>query len=272
VSQSKTPRFPYRIQVLDRTLELLRILGERDGEYGLAELCAELKLHKSTVHRLIMVLEHHRLIERSPSTGGYQLGLRLFELGSKAMSVLDLREHSRRFLARILDETQETVHFCLFDQGEILYVEKLEPRRSVRLASRVGRRVPAYCTSVGKAMLAQLPEPEVEAILRQARLKRLTKNTITKPQALKAELSKIRTRGYAIDDEENEQGVRCVGAVVWDHTGRPRAAISVSGPSFRMTQAKMSQIAKVVVRSATALSQELGYVSPELSAGRKRAR
>jgi IclR family transcriptional regulator, KDG regulon repressor len=272
VSQSKTPRFPYRIQVLDRTLELLRILGERDGEYGLAELCAELKLHKSTVHRLIMVLEHHRLIERSPSTGRYQLGLRLFELGSKAMSVLDLREHSRRFLARILDETQETVHFCLFDQGEILYVEKLEPRRSVRLASRVGRRVPAYCTSVGKAMLAQLPEPEVETILRQARLKRLTKNTITKPQALKAELSKIRTRGYAIDDEENEQGVRCVGAVVWDHTGRPRAAISVSGPSFRMTQAKMSQIAKVVVRSATALSQELGYVSPELSAGRKRAR
>jgi len=252
-------------------LELLRVLGERDGELGLAELCGELKLHKSTVHRLIMVLEQHRLVERNGSTGHYRLGVRLFELGSKAMAVIDLREHSRRFLARVLEETQETVHFCLFDQNEILYVEKLEPQRSIRLASRVGRRVPAYCTSVGKAILAELPEAEVDAILRRARLKRLTKHTITSATALKTELIRIRARGYAIDDEENEEGVRCVGAVVWDHTGRPRAAISVSGPAFRMTKAKVSQVAKVIVRGATSLSRELGYVSPDASARHKRA-
>jgi DNA-binding IclR family transcriptional regulator len=271
VSQSKTARFPYRIQVLDRALEVLRILGERDGQWGLAELCGELKLHKSTVHRLIMVLERHRLVERNGSTGHYRLGVRLFELGSKAVAVLDLREHSRRFLARILEETQETVHFCLFDQGEILYVEKLEPQRSIRLASRVGRRVPAYCTSVGKAILAELPAGEVEAIVRRARLKRLTKHTITSAAALKTELARIRTRGYAIDNEENEEGVRCVGAVVWDHTGRPRAAISVSGPAFRMSKTKVNLVARAVVHGARALSQELGYVSPDASARHKRA-
>jgi DNA-binding IclR family transcriptional regulator len=270
VSQSKTARFSYRIQVLDRALDLLRVIGERDGQCGLAELRAEVKLHKSTVHRLIMVLEHHRLVERNPNTGHYRLGLRLFELGSKAMAVLDLREHSRRFLARIMEETQETVHFCLFDEGEILYVEKLEPQRSVRLASRVGRRVPAYCTSVGKAILAELPEAEAGGIFRRVRLKRLTKNTITTATALHAELLRIRARGYAIDDEENEEGVRCIGVAVRDDSGRPRAAISVSGPAFRMGKAKMSEIAKVVMKGAAALSQELGYQSPESIARRRR--
>ncbi len=187
------------------------------------------------------------------------------------MAVVDLREHSRRFLARIMEQTQETVHFCLFDQGEILYVDKLEPQRSVRLASRVGRRVPTYCTSVGKAILACLPEKEVEAILRRVRLKRLTKNTITTAAGLKAELIRIRARGYAIDNEENEVGVRCIGVAVRDETQRPRAAISVSGPAFRMGKAKMNEIAKVVMKGAAALSQEIGYVPPELSAKRWRA-
>jgi IclR family KDG regulon transcriptional repressor len=269
VSQSKTVHFSYRIQVLDRALELLRILGEGDGKYGLAELRAQLKLHKSTVHRLLMVLEHHRLVERNPNTGHYRLGLRLFELGSKAVAVVDLREHSRRFLARIMEETQETVHFCLFDQDEILYVEKLEPQRSVRLASRVGRRVPTYCTSVGKAILAELPETEVAAIFRRVRLKRFTKNTITTAAGLKAELLRIRARGYAIDNEENEEGVRCIGVAVRDDTQRPRAAISVSGPAYRMTKVKMSQIAKVIVRGAAALSRELGYLPPESNARRR---
>src|SRR5580704_7285494 len=133
---------PYRVQVLDRALEILRVVGDRQGDSSLVEICKALKLHKSTVHRLIMVLERHRMVDKNPDTGRYHLGLRLFELGSKAISVLDLRDHSRPFLNQVLNETQETVHFCILDQGEILYIEKLEPERSVRLASRVGRRSP----------------------------------------------------------------------------------------------------------------------------------
>ena len=250
---------PYRVQVIDRALEILRVVGDHQGDASLVEICKTLKLHKSTVHRLIMVLERHRMVDKNPDTGRYRLGLRLFELGSKAISVLDLRDHSRPFLNQVLDETQETVHFCILDQGEVLYIEKLEPERSVRLASRVGRRSPAYCTSVGKAMLAELPASEVDAIIKQSGLKKITPHTIVTPEVLKEELKTIRSRGYAIDDEENEEGVRCVGAAVRDHSGRPIAAISVSGPAFRLNKSKVAEIAKSVGQAAVALSHELGY-------------
>jgi DNA-binding IclR family transcriptional regulator len=263
VPHHKTMQSIYRVQVLDRALEILRLLGESQTDSSLAELCAALNLHKSTVHRLMMVLEQHRLVDKHPDTGRYRLGLRLFELGSKAISVLDLRERSRPFLDQVLCETQETVHLCILDEGEVLYLEKLEPQRSVRLASRVGRRVPAYCTSVGKAILAELPEAEVDNIIRRSGLKRITPNTITTPSALKEELRKIRTRGYSIDDEENEEGVRCVGAAIRDYSGRPAAAISVSGPAFRVSRASVAEIARSVTQAATALSGELGYVAVE---------
>ncbi len=161
---SKTDSSPYKVQVLDRALSILRLLGERPGDRSLAEVCAGLKLHKSTGHRLLTVLEQNRFVEKSPSTGRYRLGLRLFELGSKAIASLDLREQSRPHLNMVLQETEETVHFCLFNQGEVLYIEKMEPQRSVRMSSSIGRRAPAYCTAVGKAILAELPVSEVNAI------------------------------------------------------------------------------------------------------------
>jgi DNA-binding IclR family transcriptional regulator len=191
-----------------------------------------------------MVLEGHRLVERSAESGRYRLGLRLFELGSRASSTLDLREHSRPHLSRVLSETQETVHFCVLDEGEALYLEKMEPQRSVRMASSIGRRAPVHCTAVGKAMLAALPEAEVDLVLRRHGMKALTRHTVTDAADLKAQLKLIRSRGYAIDDEENEEGVRCVAAAVRDCLGRAVAAISVSGPSFRMTRNNVPVMAK----------------------------
>jgi DNA-binding IclR family transcriptional regulator len=230
----------------------------------LAEVCAGLKLHKSTGHRLLTVLEQNRFVEKSPSTGRYRLGLRLFELGSKAIASLDLREQSRPHLNMVLQETEETVHFCLFDQGEVLYIEKMEPQRSVRMSSSIGRRAPAYCTAVGKAILAELPVAEVDVIINRSGLKTITKNTLTTPEALLAELKVIRERGFAVDDEENEVGVRCVGAAVRDYLGRPVAALSVSGPAFRVSKARVLIIAKPVMRAAAALSAELGF-KPQVS-------
>jgi IclR family KDG regulon transcriptional repressor len=259
VPHGKTDSSPYKVQVLDRALSILRLLGDRPGDRSLAEVCAGLKLHKSTGHRLLTVLEQNRFVEKSPSTGRYRLGLRLFELGSKAIASLDLREQSRPHLNMVLRETEETVHFCIFDQGEVLYIEKMEPQRSVRMSSSIGRRAPAYCTAVGKAILAELPVAEVDAIVHRWGLKSITKNTITTPEALVADLKLIRDRGFAIDDEENEEGVRCVGAAVRDYLGRPVAALSVSGPAFRVSKARVLIIAKPVMRAAAALSAELGY-------------
>ncbi len=261
-----TTASPYRVQVLDRAASLLETLSRQQGDSSLAELCAALQLHKSTVHRLLRVLEQHRFVDKSPETGRYRLGLKLFELGSKAIDRFDLRAHSRRHLNQILNETDETVHFCILDQGEVLYVEKMEPQRSVRMASSVGRRALAYCTAVGKAMLAELSEAEVNEIIRRRGLRPMTRNTITTPAELKAELHSIRSRGYAVDDEENEEGVRCVGAAVRDYSGRPVAAISVSGPTFRVTLEKVPVIAKSVIKGAGALSNELGFKLEALAA------
>lgn len=159
----------------------------------------------------------------------------------------------------VLHETEETVHFCIFDNGEVLYIEKMEPQRSVRMASSVGRRAPAYCTAVGKAILAGLPPNEVDAIVQRSGLRALTQFTITTPEGMQEELRTVRMQGYAIDNEENEEGVRCVGAAVRNHLGKPIAALSVSGPSFRVTKAKVPIIARAVMRAAKALSEELGY-------------
>jgi IclR family KDG regulon transcriptional repressor len=265
VPHRKTNSSPYKVQVLDRALSILRLLGERPGDRSLAEVCTGLKLHKSTGHRLLTVLEQNRLVEKNPGTGRYRLGLGLFELGSKAIASLDLREQSRPHLNMVLHETEETVHFCLFDQGEVLYIEKMEPQRSVRMSSSIGRRAPAYCTAVGKAILAELSVAEVNAIIERSGLKQITENTISTKEALSTELKIIRDRGFAVDDEENEIGVRCVGAAVRDYLGRPVAALSVSGPAFRISKARVSIIAKPVMRAAAALSAELGY-KPQVSA------
>lgn len=260
VPRYKTTPSPYRIQVLDRAAEILAVVAESQGECSLADLCAALDLHKSTIHRILMALEQHRFLEKDPDTNRYRLGVRLFELGSKAASVVDLRRCCRPFVSRVLQETGETTHFCVLDHGELLYVEKMEPERSVRMACSIGARAPAYCTAVGKSILAGLPDAEVDAIVSRSGMAARTKKTVTTLDGLRAELAKVRSRGYALDDEEIEEGLRCVGAAVRDHTGRPIAAISVSGPAFRLTDEKVLSVAQSVMRAAEEISLRLGFV------------
>jgi DNA-binding IclR family transcriptional regulator len=254
-----TYRFPYRVQVLDRALAALEILANRDGECSLVDLCAEMKLHKSTVHRIAKVLEQHRLVDKNPDNGRYRLGLRLFEFGSKAIAAVDLRGRARPYLDRLQRQFGETVFFCILDDGQVFYVEKVESQQSVRTACTVGSRAPAYCTAVGKAMLAELPDAEVSKIVRRWGLRPVTANTITTASALKAELKIVRTRGYAIDDEEKEEGLRCIGAAVRSHSGKPAAAMSVSGPAFRMTKERLPEIGRALMEAAGKLSAELGH-------------
>src|SRR5579862_7952562 len=174
------------------------------------ELSTELDLHKSTVHRLLMILERHRMVEREPKTGRYRLGMRLFELGSLAIARFNIRERARHHLEQLMAEVDETVHLCVLDGGEVLYVDKIEPSRSVRMASRIGRRNGAHCSAVGKAVMALMPEREVDEILKQHGMGRFTPRTLVTAAELKADLKATRKRGYAIDNEEAETGVRCV--------------------------------------------------------------
>jgi IclR family transcriptional regulator, KDG regulon repressor len=269
--KSKTDSSPYKVQVLDRSLAIIDALATARDDASLAELAEKVKLHKSTVHRLTSILERHGILERDTRSGRYRLGLRLFELGSIAMGRFNIRDRAHPHLERLLYEVDETVHLCALDAGEVLYLDKIEPVRSVRMASRIGRRNPVHCTSVGKAILAFLPESEADDILRQHGLKRLTPKTLTTPADLKADLKLIRDRGYAIDNEENEEGVRCIGAPILDHSRRPIAAISISAPSFRLPLDKVPTVAASVCRAAVALSQESGYQPPSKRSNRSLA-
>lgn len=248
----------YQLQVLDRAILVLDALAKEDHGLSLAELDNRLDLHKSTLHRLIMVLERHRLISRNPQNGNYILGIKLFELGSKAVPQRLLLRHAQTYLEKLVYETGETAHLCILDDGEVLYLEKVESSHSMRISSSIGNRNPVHTSAVGKALLAYLDEDEVDSILKKRGLKAYTRNSITSATQLKKELSEVRKQGYAIDDEEGTEGVRCIGAPIKDHLGNVIASISIAGPSFRVTKENIPVIAKCVMTIADQLSREVG--------------
>jgi len=259
-SASKT----YRVQVLERAVRILQVLAEAPADLGAAEVAERLSLHKSTIHRLLVVLDQHRLIRRNTENGKYALGLRLFELGSRAVRGLRLREYAQPFLNRLVRETGETAHICVLDEGDMVSVANVEGPRTLRMPSTVGRRTPAHCSAVGKAVLAFLPQPGLDELLARRPLSTFTNKTLVTRGALVADLRQVRGRGYAIDDEEIEMGLRCVGAPVRNYTGQVVGALSIAGPTFRITKGRVPALARSVMAIADDLSTELGYRPADL--------
>ena len=261
MATSKTAKKPkvYRVQVLDRAFQILNVLAEEPGGMGLTDVAERLKLHKSTAHRLIMVLERSRFVEKNAISGKYHLGSRLMELGLSAVSRLDVYEVARPHLRTLVKETGETAHMAVLREGEVVSLVNAESSQTLRTPITVGTRTPAHCTSLGKAMLAfGLPE-QVEEFLRNRTLKAYTRKTITSASRLKVELATTRARGYAIDNEEREPGLRCIGAPVWDSTGEVVAAISIAGPMFRITDSRVPALSRSVMKLAARISASLGY-------------
>jgi DNA-binding IclR family transcriptional regulator len=254
-----TPQGTYKVQALDRAFAVLDLLGESDTPQGLAQVATSLQLHKSTAHRFLMVLEKHRMVERTAG-GKFRLGLKLFDLGNRAIEQYDLRERAQPHLRRLVAETEETAHLCILEGTHVIYIDKIEPARSVRMITRIGASNPVHCTSVGKAILAFLPEERITDILGRLRFERYTSNTISTVEALRAEIEKTRRRGYAVDDEEFEEGLRCIAVPVLDAQRLPVAAVSVSGPSFRVTAQKLPAIANHLLQCVRGISVDMGFV------------
>jgi DNA-binding IclR family transcriptional regulator len=248
----------YHVQVLDRAVAILQVLAETPTDLSAAEIAERLVLHKSTIHRLLMVLEHHGFIRKHAGTGKCTLGLKLFELGSRAAKGLTLREHAQPFLARLVRETGETAHIGVLDEGDMVSVANVEGPFTLRMPSTVGRRTPAHCSALGKAVLAFLPGSTLDELLARRPLRALTSKSLAARGALKADLQRIRVRGYAIDDEEIEKGLRCVGAPVRDYSGLVVGAVSIAGPTFRIPKSRVPALAELVMAIARELSVELG--------------
>jgi len=259
----------YRIQVLDRAFRILDVLAEADRELGATEVAERLRLHKSTTHRLLVILERQRFIEKNTDNAKYRLGWRLFELGALAVSRLDLYSLARPYVSRLMEQTGETAHLGVIRGGELISLVNAESRRTVRTPSTVGRRAPLYCTSQGKAMLAFMPEEAAADIIRGMRFRAFTRNTITRPSRMKAELARIRELGYGVDDEEFEEGLRCIGAAVHNHAGEVIAGISIAGPAYRVGGERMREQVDAVLATARELSAALGFQRSPVPNGRR---
>ncbi|HEX7359673.1 MAG TPA: IclR family transcriptional regulator [Bryobacteraceae bacterium] len=253
----------YRVQVLDRVFQILDVLAGSNHGIGLAELAGRLGVHKSTTHRLLMVLESGRYVERITSTGQYRLGSRLIELGLSAAAQLDVYEISRPHLRALAEEAGETAHLAVLREGEIVSIVKAEGTQNLRTPITVGTRTPAHCTSLGKAILAFGPPERVDDFLKDRKLKAYTPKTITSPVRFKAELRAIRECGYSVDNEEREIGLRCIAAPVWNSVGEVIAAISVAGPAFRITEKRIPGLSRIVMGVAGRISSSLGHREPK---------
>lgn len=257
-AEDATPRARYRVQVLDRTFRILDALAAADAPLGATEVSSRLRLHKSTIHRLLVVLEQQRFIRRT-SDGRYSLGTKLIEMGSRAMDQLDLGEHAIPYLRRLAEQTGETAHISVLSGTEMTSIAHVPGRWTLTTPSTVGRRTQIYCTSMGKALLAFLPDERIELLMRQLEMVARTRRTLTSPSGLRAELARVRRRGYAIDNEEAEEGLRCIGAPVRDYTGGVVASLSIAGPIFRVRKNRIADLSRMVMQAADDLSAALGY-------------
>jgi DNA-binding IclR family transcriptional regulator len=248
----------YRIQAIERAVAILNVFSAEEPELGVTEIAERLELHKSTVHRFLVNLEAAGLVERDRHSSRYRLGLRIFELGGLVLQQMNLWDEALPFLEGLVRDSGETGHLAVLDGGEAVYIEKVEARRALRIPSAIGRGYPAHATSLGKALLAHLDEQARERVMTDRGLRRCTPNTITDPDRLREELDRIRGQGYAVDDQEYEEGLRCVGAPIAGHTGHVVAAIGIGGPATRVTPERLTDLAELVMTAAGNLSRRMG--------------
>lgn len=250
----------YTVRSVDRALSILTTLG--DGKTRtLTELSEDIDINTSTTFRLLATLGQYKFVERDDETGKYRLGIACLELARAYQAGDTIRRAALPELLSLRDLTRETVHLAVLDDMEIVYLEKLEGLYAIGImSSRVGNRAPAYCTGVGKALLAHVDPQVVQDYFQAHGLRRYTDTTIDGIGALAEQLELVRRRGYAFDHGEHESDVRCVAAPIFDRRGRAVAAISVSGPKDRMEPLETNaELIQTTLRAVGLISASLGY-------------
>jgi DNA-binding IclR family transcriptional regulator len=250
------------VQSLERAFDLLEALSA-GGELGVTELATRTGLVPSTAHRLLHTLAKRGYVSQSTESGRYLLGYKVVEVASGLERRLErLRVVARPHLESIQSATSETVNLVVLDADRVVYVDQVEGSRNVRMFTTVGTRVPAHTTGSGKAIMAAGPIDVVHALYGDREpLERLTRRTLVTLDELESDFARIRRRGYAIDNEEHEEGVGCVAAAVLDHSGRPCAAISVSGPTARILHGNTASLGSLLAEHAGKVSTALGYAA-----------
>ena len=247
-----------RLSSVAAAVRVLKCFSEVEPEIGISSLAKRLSLAKSTVHRLAVTLTSEGLLEQSPETGRYRLGINLFVMGALVRRRLDVSNMAQPFLNVLREQTGETIHLAVMNETNILYLYNLESRQAIRMKSYIGTIKPAFCTCEGRAIVA-FGGPELMSKVLNAPLIARTPGTQTDAAQLMKMFAEIRAHGYALDDEESEQGMRGISAPLRDITGQVVAAIGIGGPSQRLTLKKLRGLAPVLLSTAEAISSQLGY-------------
>jgi IclR family KDG regulon transcriptional repressor len=247
-----------KVQSLDRAFDILELLSREQHGLNLTEIGNRLDLHKSTVYRLLQALKERGYIDKS-AQGSYRLGMEFIELSSLYLNNLELKTEAQPILRELSSLSGNTAFLATLQESEVVYIDKMETHNSLRKYSIIGQRAPLYCTALGKSMLSGMAEDQIRKLYQGVQLKAFTDRTITSTDDLVIEIETTRRRGWSLDDEEYEQGLRCIGAPIRDYRDEVIAAVSTSGYASVITRERVDEIADYVVRAARDISQRMGY-------------
>ncbi|MFW6264969.1 MAG: IclR family transcriptional regulator [Bacillota bacterium] len=245
------------VQSIDRAFDIIEKLVEADRSLGVTDISNSLGLHKSTVYRLLATLVYRGYVDQD-EYNRYKVGLKLFEVGGTVLNKMDLRKKIKPYLIKLQKECKETIHLGILDNMEVVYIDKEETNETIRMYSEVGRRVAAYCTSLGKVLLA-FSDIDIKEKLKDQVFIKYTDTTISNLQELEQHLLEVKRQGYAIDNEEQELGIRCIGAPIFNYNQQIIAAFSIAGPTNRMTEEKVEELKNKVLKYSRIISSLFGH-------------
>ena len=245
------------VPALEKAFSILEMLAESGTGLTLQELVRRSKLPKSSVHCILVTLQRQNYLHRNESTGRYMFGVKLFSLANMAISGLRLREQALPHLYALMQQTRLTTHMAILEENEAVLIAKVDGPGMFRAATWIGKRMELHCTGLGKALIAHVPEPRLEELLHKHSLPRHNENTLASVRRLREDLAKAAKRGYAVDDEEDEIGARCIGAPVLGEDGSVLAAISIAGTTSQITGENEHELARPLKHAAAAISATL---------------
>lgn len=249
------------VQSVDRTFTILEELSKYKEGCGVTALSHVVGLHKSTTHRLLLTLLNRGYVQKDAHTDRYMLGTKFLYLASALLDSMDLRSIARPYIQKLAKDTNETVHLAIREENEVVYIDKVESGRdySMRMYSRIGKRVPLYCTAVGKVLLSDVNFNQVQELIKENEMVKFTENTIDNHADLEKELNMIKKRGYGIDEIEHEQGIRCVAAPVYDRDGKIVASVSIAGLTIFVTKERLPELIEKITETTMMISTQLGH-------------
>lgn len=256
------PHFAGSVQALERGLKLLVIIAEADG-LSLTSLAQRAGIAPSTAHRILATLKASSFVQCDEEHGGYLIGVQAFRVGSAFLRNRKLVDAGRATMRRLMEESGETVNMGIEDDGSVVFISQMESHQSVRAFHRPGSRSLLHASSIGKAIMAALPDEAAIERLHRSGMPKFTERTIVDPDALLADLAQTRKRGWSIDDEERAEGLRCIGAAVYNEHGEVGGAISISGPVVRMTGERLGELGPMVKRAAAEITGRIGGRMPK---------